>query len=140
MLRPISMCMSGVAAAVLVLATPTLLDTSAMSAQGKRIEHSKNVKHAYRVHRIRPAECLDMPWHRSCTRALSAFGFVGPATGPGPGLGVEGGPGSGPSFGGEPGFGPSVGGGFGSGPSAGGGFGSGPSAGGAFGSGPSVGG
>src|SRR5438552_2985232 len=121
MLRKISMCMSGVAAAVLVLATPALLDTSAVSAQGKRIEHSKKVKHAYRVHRIRPEECLYMPWHRSCTSTLSAFGFVGPATGLGSSLGVGSGFGSGPGAGGGAGPGPSAGGGLGSGPGAGGG-------------------
>ena len=87
-----NMCMSGVAAAVLVLATPALLDTSAVAAQGKLIEHSKKVKHAYRANRIRPADCWNMPWHRDCARTLSAFGFVGgPGTGPGPGEGAGGG-------------------------------------------------
>ena len=100
--RSMSMCMSGVAAVVLILATPALLDTSAVGAQGKRIEHSKKIKqHAYRVNRIRPEECLYMPWHPSCVRSLSAFGMVGPATGFGPNVGVEGGggPGLGAGFG-----------------------------------------
>ena len=82
-----SMFLSGVAAAVLVLATPALLDTSAVGAQGKLLEHSKKVKHAYRVNRIRPADCWNMPSRWDCARNFSAFGFAGPGTGPGSGPG-----------------------------------------------------
>src|SRR4051812_42044978 len=118
MSRSISLFMSGVAGVVLVLAAPALLDASAIAAQGKRIEHSKIVKHAHRMNRTSFEECLYMPWRRAC----NAFGFVGPATGPGigPGVGEFGSSGSG--AGGGFGSGPGVGGGFGSGP--GGGFGS----------------
>ena len=119
MSRSKSMCMSGVAAAVLVLATPALLDTSAVAAQRELVEHSKKVKHAYRVNRICPADCWNMPWQPGCARNFSAFGFVGsPATGPGPG--AEGGPGAGvgpgPGAGVGPGPGPTAGGGPGTGP------------------------
>jgi hypothetical protein len=124
MSRSSSMCMSGVAAAVLVLATPALLDTSALGAQGRLVEHSKKVKHAYRMHRISRADCWNTPWQPGCARTLSAFGFVGsPATGPGPGPGAEGGPGAGvgpgPGAGVGPGPGPSAGGGPGTGPGSG---------------------
>ena len=72
----------GIAAAALLVAAPTLFDTPAFGAQGKRVEHSqkvrhahlKKVRHAYRPHRMRAADCWRMPWHWACTPEGFAIG------------------------------------------------------------------
>src|SRR2546421_378056 len=88
----------GIAAAALLVAAPTLFDTPAFGAQGKRVEHSqkvrhahlKKVRHAYRPHRMRAADCWRMPWHWACTPEGFAIGAAPgtgvAAAGPGPGV------------------------------------------------------